>query len=192
MARHIRKQFESSLREVFPCARRVLDAPVPSGWVVYHCGSTGSITRFVVLCVDPTQDRFTVECAWSRHGAFPADARLQRPCDCPARGTPADRPSGEQFRFRLSGLWCEPDAWWPHDHAVRAQAQANRVSAAAESGDPEQILEALQAFGNTPASPSDAGVRDAIAAVREHALPYFSVAGRAESGDNTTSVQGPI
>lgn len=129
----------------------------------YEWAHDAKLRFFLVLQVHRSEDRFTIEVAWSGNGAWP-EGHVPLP-DAPL----LDHPSGE-VRFRIGLLWKpQPDHWW---ELVPGRVVAESPPA---PRDPEAIWRAITnplpvevALGAVPAA-----VDDAIARVRDFVVPYF-------------------
>ncbi|MFC1757877.1 hypothetical protein ACFL2H_03795 [Planctomycetota bacterium] len=163
LGKRIRQLFKGKLSSEPLSMVRDETAEVPQGCDVYR-RDYGSHVVFVALIVDPMDDRFTVECAWSTDGKFPAYAMVSRPRDYDSQGIKADEPKDGRFRFRLCSLW-EPsdDTWW-------------RVCSEVSKGF-EDIAEEFKSSGlERPATISDSvddAVDDAVKKIIDFAIPYF-------------------
>ena len=56
-----------------------------------------------MVMVSPKGNSFTVECAWSESGEWPASVLSNGPDDPPRQGA---------VRFRIGQLWGAADFWW--------------------------------------------------------------------------------
>lgn len=101
----VRKTFAARLQAALPQFQEIKTGEIPSGSRLYGWTVAPDLTCYLLLLLSPTQDRFTVELAWSRNGLFPADLIMR---------LPDDPPVDDAHRFRLPLLWTDPrqDFWW--------------------------------------------------------------------------------
>ena len=157
LARLVRREFDLLLRERNPEFTKVQKAEIPPGWCLYKSRNLGEFSCFILLAVDPARDWFTVECAWSQNGEFPAYSILRRPFDEPKNGA---------LRFRLAGLWDGDthDYWWELGPKVSPEEELM----SALEGD-----ETLSRERNQAKTLVQSSVLDAIENVEVYAIPYF-------------------
>lgn len=103
LATSLRREFAAALRRLLPSFAEDKNVELPCGWRAYRCVADRKFTSFVILCISPREDRFTVEVAWSLTGQLPCSEILQAP------GT---EKTGESLRLSL--LWHpqQVDHWW--------------------------------------------------------------------------------
>lgn len=150
LAKALRNEFKKELNNHIPDFVDDKDSELPSGWRSYRLDVTPTMTLFVVLCLSPKDDRFTVELGWSEVGRLPT-AGASRPTDPPRDGGLA---------FRLSELWHPQghDYWWVLGHQRTLEEMVNFVpEMPAEAKLPDVVLK----------------VADAIAKIVAFGLPYF-------------------
>lgn len=162
LQKRVRDQFRSRLEERLPQFRPDPDAEVPAGSLVFARALGSNHTAYLLLFLSTKSDEFTVECAWSTHGRFPAKTLPRRPLDAPDQKVRRDLPVNGNFRFYLANLWHpRADPWW--------DLNRNRPPIAGSwvPRSPAEIpIDA--ACANV-----DPLVDDAIRAIVEHAMPYF-------------------
>lgn len=149
LARALRQQFRASLKRLFPAFYEDCKVQLPSGWRAYKCDIEGGLTAFVILCISPKDDRFTVELVWTVDGRFPTASILQ---------TSGDKKKGESIR--LSSLWHPQriDFWWPVGRRRTLEEMANFA--------PDQSIEEKLVD-------IEAKVTDAMRKFQEFGIPYF-------------------
>jgi hypothetical protein len=173
LAKAVRKRFEQQIRKRLASLEPDPTAIVPQGWRVFSWSARPDLTFYLVLCIDPQHDSFTVEGAWSRTSAFPGYGGLQYPKAWPEREIREDEPSGGQFRFRLAHLWQPRDHWWWLVPEAEVKAQTDKFADAGMAGDPD-IYAGLE---DLPLEEAQSNVLpmvdDAIEKIMIHAVPYF-------------------
>lgn len=150
LAKALRSQFEKELKNSLPAFSSDDHSEVPSGWRSYRFKVTPTLTLFVVLCLSPRDDRFTVELGWSEIGRLPVSGAFR----------PTDSPRDGGLMFRLSVLWHPQgrDHWWVLGHERTLEEMANFVpDQPAEEKMPDVVPK----------------VADAIEKIVTFGLPYF-------------------
>ncbi len=158
----MRETFEERLKEVLPRFERAQLEIAPE-CRVYEWVHDERLRFFLVLQMHRSEDRFTVEVAWSRNGGWPK-GHVPLP-DAPL----LDTESGE-MRFRIGLLWkTQPDHWWQVAPGWPEMAPARAPR------DPEALWRAItnpppieEALKEVPAV-----VGDAIAKILAFVVPYF-------------------
>lgn len=125
LAKALRKTFDDLLKKELPFFKPVepreieiqgkKEKEIPPGWRLYLWDYSQDLYFYLLLNTgtQKTGDSFTVECAWTRNGRFPAMVGLMFPYDIPRARILADKPKNDDFRFRIGQLW-QPglDHWW--------------------------------------------------------------------------------
>jgi hypothetical protein len=128
---------------------------------------------YLVLCIAPKEDCFTVECAWSLNGRFPT-VGLLFPRDIKRSQIHRDEPRNGEFYFRLAYLWQDKDQWWWLVPEAQVNARIDRFADAVIAADDAAVLRSLE---EPPIEEAMANVlpmvEDAIEKIIIHAVPYF-------------------
>lgn len=163
LGRAVRETFERRLKEESSRFHRTTQVKISPECRLYEWVHDEKMRFFLVLQMHRSEDRFTIEVAWSKNGEWP-EGHVPLP-DSPLLASP----SGE-MRFRIGLLWnTQPDHWWqvvPGGlHAVPVQAPRDPEALWREITNPPPIEDALK---EVPAV-----VDDAIAKIQTFVIPYF-------------------
>jgi hypothetical protein len=173
LAKKLRKCFERRLAEEMPQFTPIQGNDIPAGDRLYEWKMGERFSAFIFLAIAPSSDRFTLEAAWSLNGRFPAYHLCMLPVDIPERGIVKDKPKDNAFRFRLGMLWSpHKDFWW----AVSDQPANQAAAALALLQDPNYPFDLLSTKSTEDFTAEC--VEDAIARIRQYAVPYFEDAAR--------------
>jgi hypothetical protein len=148
------------------------DSEVPAGCRLFEWAFKDDLRFYIVLLIAPDKmnDSFTIECAWTTKGHFPASADLWMDAVRCAGVPPVITHSGD-FCCRLGNLFAPyGDYWWwvaPQPPFVEVFAEAARTGMP-----PNESL--LQWMSVTEATTNiDPRVREAVEYVGRYAVPYF-------------------
>lgn len=149
LATALRQQFRESLRQIFPKFREERKCELPPGWRAFRCEDGGGFFAFVILCLSPKDDRFTIEIAWSTDGIVPTSPILETQNKITTKGS-----------IRLSSLWHPQriDFWWSIGKQQTLEEMANFL--------PEPSIE-------EKLSDIDSKLSDAIAKLEDVGIPYL-------------------
>jgi hypothetical protein len=175
LAKSVRRLFDQRLRKELPFFMPDSVAVVPNGWRAFCWKPRPDLNCYLILAIDMMHDRFTIECAWSRTGLFPAYIGLQYPKSWPDMGISQDEAQGGQFRFRLGHLIQPNDLWWwivpEGEHHRKMDEFADAVIAQDEAG----VRNSLERVGRTHEALANVQpmVDNAVKMIVEYAIPYF-------------------
>jgi hypothetical protein len=159
----VRETFERRLGEELPRFQRATQVKISPECRLYEWGYDEKLRFFIVLQTHQSEDRFTIEVAWSKNGVWP-DGHVPLPAS-----PSLDTPSGE-MRFRIGLLWSnQPDHWWQllpggQDVVWRPAPRASEEIWRAIASPPpiEDVLKVVPAV-----------VDDAMEKIHAFVIPYF-------------------
>lgn len=163
MAKSVRQHFELNLRRELPQFQRLRGLPLPAECRAYEWRVAGQLHYHLLLQLHRSEDAFTVEVGWTTNGRWPEHV--------PLPDGPHETAVSGDMRFRIGFLWSSrSDHWWR-----LAPCRVVRLGAEDDGDDLGARLARLRypppladALAQVPRQ-----VDDAIARIRQYALPYF-------------------
>lgn len=189
ISKALRKQFAEALVESGLPFTPDKHAGVPNGWRAFSWKLRSNFICYVILCIHPSEDNFTIECAWTTSGVFPSESGLQTPLDWPEHSLKQDRPQNGAFRFRLAQLFQPNDFWWwlVPEEIVRA-----KMDQFCDGVINKDVVATFDAIAPTPISRPIENIPRMVAAsvkmISQYAVPYFQAQALELTGDG----KGPI
>jgi hypothetical protein len=150
-----RRYFAERLQDVVPGFQELRGEVLPSGWRLFEWKVADDLAFYIILIMTSKMfdDRFMVECRWSRSGKFPVRCTPMEPLK-------DEDYTKDSFCFRLPRLWehVPSSTWWV---ISTGPPSINKIVGFVE----EPIDTALARV--------EPQVDDAIRKAHEYAIPYF-------------------
>ncbi len=157
----LRKLFAEQMRETMPQfeAVKVQSMYFWPGDRAFRWAAGRNLTFWIVLSPDKKgREEFTLLVGWSRRGRYPELSVIP----CPEGPSPERKEfASQEYLTRLPSLWTDRDVWWVVER-LRVPRSISELQAS---------LKPISAEAATAAVAPR--VREAIAELQEHALPYF-------------------
>ena len=157
----LRREFERRLLEGLPCFRPFPFKDNPLGERAYCCRAADDLAFYIVLRPHSRQETFCIEVGWSDGTPWPLPHEWWTD-----PGTPANGAGGW---LSLGALWGAPNGM--HEWQLSEHMSLDFSLTAS----PDEFVARLvdDGYVQTGVANVPAAVRDAVARVVEHAVPYF-------------------